>query len=57
MNDLIPPVLWRKIEEFVTQGKSGQIVLNASDGRIQSYQLTEHGRIPAPEKIDKATST
>ena len=47
MGNIIPPVVYAKIREFLEAKKSGQIVLSTpGDGTIQSYQLTENGRVP-----------
>jgi hypothetical protein len=57
--EVIPAVLYRKIKAFLDERKSGQIVLYASDGRIQSYQFTEHGKIAGAryERVETPAET
>lgn len=45
MNSPIPPDLWERIKAFCASGKTGQIVLDAKEGRILAWKITESGRV------------
>lgn len=51
MSDPIPAELWQRIKTFCSLGKTGQIVMDAKEGHILAWKITESGRIPA-EPID-----
>ena len=42
---LIPPPLWKRMEEFSGDRKTGQAVLHFKDGQILAWALTETGRV------------
>jgi len=46
--------LQRKVQAFLTAGKTGNITLNIKDGRVLSWQFAEFGRVPDRE-VDKNT--
>ena len=39
---LIPEHIWRRLLEFLQGGKTGQISLNVSEGRVLSCDIREH---------------
>jgi hypothetical protein len=41
----IPEWLARKISQFIKAARSGQVALNFTQGRVQSFDLREHGRV------------
>ena len=43
MTDALPPPLWEALRAFLRAGKTGQIVLDVTDGVIRSYKLVECG--------------
>jgi len=42
---LIPPEVWQRIVEFLRAGRTGSIVLDVHEGRVQAWKLTEAGRV------------
>jgi hypothetical protein len=44
VTDALPPQLWTKLKAFLDAGKTGQIVLEVKDGRVQKLGLTEWER-------------
>jgi hypothetical protein len=41
----VPDWLARKITAFIRGARSGQITLNFTQGRVESFDLREHGRV------------
>lgn len=49
-----PETLLRRIERWLREHKSGQILLNAQDHQVKSFQFTEFGKI---EELREETET
>ena len=45
----VPLGLAEKIADFLQKGKTGQVLLNVHEGRIQSYEFKEHFRVKAED--------
>lgn len=45
MSDPVPALVWAKLKAFLDAGKTGQIVLEVKDGRVQKLALTEWERV------------
>lgn len=41
---VIPPKPWQFLKRLLEAGETGQITLNVLNGRIESWDLREHGR-------------
>jgi hypothetical protein len=37
--------LWERVQAWLRDGKTGQIVLNVNRGSIESFHLNEYGRV------------
>lgn len=44
---ILPQALGARLAEFLAAKKTGQLSLNINEGRIESFDLREHGRVVA----------
>ncbi len=44
-SDPIPAEVWERIKVFCAQKKTGQIILDAKEGNILAWRITEAGRV------------
>jgi hypothetical protein len=47
VSDPLPAPLFEALRAFLRAGKTGQVVVNVNAGRVESYDVREHCRVPA----------
>lgn len=53
---MIPEELAKRIREFLEKAKTGKVSLNVNQGRVESWDITEHGRV-ARKEVDNEQRT